>query len=202
MKRMKRMTYLTLLITIEIVLSSVPFLGYIPLGFVNATTLHLPVIIAGIILGKKEGAFVGFIFGISSLLKNTFTPNLTSFLFSPFFSVGSVSGNFASVLIALVPRMMIGVVSGFIYSLFQHHITSNLRALCASIAASLCNTILVLAGAALFFAEAYASAQGIAVSSLFTFSLSVVLTNGVAEAGVAAVICPILIRAFKKIIRN
>ena len=122
MNKMKRITYLTLLITIEIVLASVPFLGYIPLGFVNATTLHLPVIVAGMILGKKEGAIVGFVFGLSSLLKNTFSPNLTSFLFSPFFSVGNVQGNFASVLIALLPRMMIGVLAGCVYPLFENRL--------------------------------------------------------------------------------
>ncbi len=201
MNKMKRITYLTLLITIEIVLASVPFLGYIPLGFVNATTLHLPVITAGMILGKKEGAIVGFVFGLSSLLKNTFSPNLTSFLFSPFFSLGNVQGNFASVLIALVPRMMIGVLAGGLYPLFEKGLKSNVRAVIASIAASLVNTILVLAGAAMFFAEAYASAQGIAVSSLFTFILSVVFTNGVAEAVVAALICPVLVKAFKKVVR-
>ena len=201
MNKMKRITYLTLLITIEIVLASVPFLGYIPLGFANATTLHLPVIAAGMILGKKEGAIVGFVFGLSSLLKNTFSPNLTSFLFSPFFSVGNVQGNFASVLIALVPRMMIGVLAGCIYPLFEKGIKPNVRAIFASIIASFANTVLVLAGAALFFAEAYASVQGIAVSSLFTFILSVVFTNGVAEAVVAALICPVLVKAFKKVVR-
>ena len=201
MNRMKRITYLTLLITIEIVLASVPFLGYIPLGFVNATTLHLPVIVAGIILGKKEGAIVGLVFGMSSLLKNTFSPNLTSFLFSPFFSLGNVHGNFANVLIALVPRMMIGVLAGCIYPLFEKVLKPNVRAVVASIAASLCNTVLVLGGAALFFAEAYASAQGIAVSSLFAFILSVVFTNGVAEAAIAALICPVLVKAFKKVVR-
>lgn len=201
MNRMKRITYLTLLITIEIVLASVPFLGYIPLGFVNATTLHLPVIVAGIILGKKEGAIVGLVFGMSSLLKNTFSPNLTSFLFSPFFSLGNVQGNFASVLIALVPRMMIGVLAGLVYPLFENKLHSNVRAMAASVVASLANTILVLSGAALFFAEAYASAQGIAVSSLFTFILTVVFSNGVAEAVVAALICPVLVKAFKKVVR-
>ena len=201
MNRMKRITYLTLLITIEIVLASVPFLGYIPLGFVNATTLHLPVIVAGIILGKKEGAIVGLVFGMSSLLKNTFSPNLTSFLFSPFFSLGNVQGNFASVLIALVPRMMIGVLAGLVYPLFENKLHSNVRAMAASVVASLANTILVLSGAALFFAEAYASAQGIAVSSLFMFILTVVFSNGVAEAVVAALICPVLVKAFKKVVR-
>ena len=201
MNKMKRITYLTLLITIEIVLASVPFLGYIPLGFVNATTLHLPVIVAGMILGKKEGAIVGFVFGMSSLLKNTFSPNLTSFLFSPFFSVGNVQGNFASVLIALVPRMMIGVLAGSIYPLFEKVMKPNVRAVMTSIVASFANTVLVLTGAALFFGEAYASAQGIAVSSLFTFILSVVFTNGVAEAVIAALICPVLVKAFKKVVR-
>ena len=140
-------------------------------------------------------------FGLSSLLKNTFSPNLTSFLFSPFFSVGNVQGNFASVLIALVPRMMIGVLAGCIYPLFEKGIKPNVRAIFASIIASFANTVLVLAGAALFFAEAYASVQGIAVSSLFTFILSVVFTNGVAEAVVAALICPVLVKAFKKVVR-
>ena len=41
---------------IIIVMALVPFLGYIPLGFMNATLLHVPVIIASIVLGPKYGA--------------------------------------------------------------------------------------------------------------------------------------------------
>ncbi|MBQ7889399.1 MAG: ECF transporter S component [Erysipelotrichaceae bacterium] len=199
MKKMKRFTTLTLLITIEIIVATVPLLGYIPLGFINATTLHLPVIAAGILLGRKEGAIVGFVFGLSSLINNTLSPNITSFLFSPFFSLGGVHGNFASLLIAFLPRMMCGYLAGVIYPLFQKNLNSHLRAVIASILGSFSNTVLVMSGAAVFFAEAYASAQGIAVSSLITFIIGVVCTNGVAECLVAALICPIIVKAFHKV---
>ena len=45
-----------------------PF-GYIPLGFMNATIIHVPVIIGAIILGPKYGGFLGLVFGITSLWK-------------------------------------------------------------------------------------------------------------------------------------
>ena len=44
---------------IIVIMAFVPFLGYIPLGFMNATTVHIPVIIGAIILGPKYGAFPG-----------------------------------------------------------------------------------------------------------------------------------------------
>ena len=44
---------------IIVIMAFVPFLGYIPLGFMNATTVHIPVIIGAIILGPKYGAFMG-----------------------------------------------------------------------------------------------------------------------------------------------
>mgnify|MGYP000258419755 CR=1 FL=1 len=64
---------------IIVIMAFVPFLGYIPLGFMNATTVHIPVIIGAIILGPKYGAFLGLTFGLTSLWKNTFMPNPTSF---------------------------------------------------------------------------------------------------------------------------
>ena len=67
---------------IIVIMAFVPFLGYIPLGFMNATTVHIPVIIGAIILGPKYGAFLGLTFGLTSLWKNTFMPNPTSFVFS------------------------------------------------------------------------------------------------------------------------
>ena len=51
---------------IIVIMAFVPFLGYIPLGFMNATTVHIPVIIGAIILGPKYGAFLGLTFGLTS----------------------------------------------------------------------------------------------------------------------------------------
>ena len=45
--------------------------------------LHVPVIIGSILLGPKKGAFLGGMFGLASLLKNTLVPGLSSFVFTP-----------------------------------------------------------------------------------------------------------------------
>ena len=51
--------------------------GYIPLGFMNATIIHIPVIIGAILLGPVEGGILGFVFGLTSLINNTVRPNLS-----------------------------------------------------------------------------------------------------------------------------
>ena len=44
-----------------IIMSFVPFLGFIPLGFMNATIIQIPVIIGAVMLGPKRGAFLGLL---------------------------------------------------------------------------------------------------------------------------------------------
>ena len=79
-KKTQYMTSMALFLAIEIILVVTP-LGYIPIGPLNATTMHIPVIIAGIVLGKKAGAELGFVFGLTSLIKATIQPGITSFCF-------------------------------------------------------------------------------------------------------------------------
>ena len=73
--RTKELTETALFVAVIIVMSAVPFLGYIPLGPINATTLHIPVIIGAILFGWKRGALLGGVFGLTSLVKNTISPN-------------------------------------------------------------------------------------------------------------------------------
>ena len=73
-QKTKNLSFMSLFIAIEILMVMVPFLGFIPIGPLRATTLHIPVIIAGIVLGKKQGAGIGLVFGISSLVINTIQP--------------------------------------------------------------------------------------------------------------------------------
>ncbi|MCL1948263.1 MAG: ECF transporter S component, partial [Turicibacter sp.] len=55
-QRTRFMIQVTMLCAIQVVMMVVPFLGFIPLGPINATTLHLPVVVAGTVLGVKGGA--------------------------------------------------------------------------------------------------------------------------------------------------
>ena len=54
---------LTALLTTVIAVMTFTSLGYIPLGVINATIIHIPVIIGSLFLGPKKGAFLGFVFG-------------------------------------------------------------------------------------------------------------------------------------------
>ena len=58
----------------------------------------------------------------------------------------------------------------------------------AGVSGSLVNTLLVMNLIFVFFKEAYAAANEVAVSAVYTFILSVIGINGVPEAIVAGVI--------------
>jgi hypothetical protein len=53
---------LALFAALIVIMSATPF-GYIPLGFMRATIIHVPVILGSVLLGPKQGAVLGFIFG-------------------------------------------------------------------------------------------------------------------------------------------
>ena len=85
-----------------IIMAFTPFLGYIPLGFTRATIIHIPVIIGALTLGPKKGALLGFVFGLTSLINNTMNPTVTSFVFSPFYSLGEINGGIGSIIICFI----------------------------------------------------------------------------------------------------
>ena len=110
------LSQMALLTALMLVMAFTP-LGYIPLPFMNATTMHIPVIIGACLLGPKMGGILGGLFGMTSVLKATITPNLTSFVFTPFYSFSpeTVSLAIAGFVGSLVNT--IGVM-GLIYLLF------------------------------------------------------------------------------------
>ena len=85
-------------------------IGMIDLPIIKATVLHVPVIIGALLLGPKKGAFLGGMFGLASLLKNTLVPNLSSFAFSPLIPVpGLDRGSPWALVVCFVPRILVGV---------------------------------------------------------------------------------------------
>ncbi len=110
----KRMTLFALFLAIEIMLFCTPF-GFLQIGPLAITLMHVPVIAASILLGVKEGMALGLVFGLCSMIKATMAPGITSFVFSPFVTIGGISGNWSSLLIALVPRILTGYSLGKIW---------------------------------------------------------------------------------------
>ncbi|OLS40569.1 ECF transporter S component [Bacillus sp. MRMR6] len=108
------------------ILLGVTRLGYIPVPTAagNATIMHIPAIIGGIMQGTVVGAIVGLIFGVSSFLNATV----------PLFK---------DPLVAILPRIFIGVVAWLVYVGIRRK-SEYLAVGTAAFLGTLTNTILVL----------------------------------------------------------
>ena len=174
---------------IIVMMAFVPYVGYINLVVIKATLIHVPVIIGSVVLGPKKGAFLGFVFGLTSLINNTFNPSLLSFAFSPFYS----GGNLWSIVICFVPRILVGVIPYFVYKgvmkLGNGHKTAEFVALpLAGVTGALVNTILVKNLINISFAARKAAVKAVAIEAVYDGILAIIIANGVPEAGVAAVL--------------
>ena len=97
------------MITIHFVTSFI--LQFVPSEF-NQPWFHIPVVIASIIYGPRTGAILGLLMGppLASPM-NTLVITPASYLFGPFVP----HGNLYSLIIAIVPRVLIGVTPYFVY---------------------------------------------------------------------------------------
>ena len=128
---------LTALFVAIIIAMALTPLGYIPLVVINATTLHIPVIIGSIFLGPKKGAFLGGVFGVTSLIKSSVqATSLSSFVFSPIAALHMLPHDsvgaaiiivLKSVFIPVFPRVMIGVVPFFVFVGIKKMMSSKLK---------------------------------------------------------------------------
>lgn len=176
---------------IIIIMASIPFLGYIPLGFTRATIIHIPVILASLLLGPKKGAVLGFLFGLTSFVNNTINPTVTSFVFTPFYNLGEFEGSWGSLVICFLPRILVGVLPYYVYKMIKKidkKPVSSWGLIVAGVTGSLVNTLLVMNLIFVFFKEAYAAANGVAVKAVYGFILSIIGINGIPEAIVAGVL--------------
>ncbi len=110
------------LFTAIIIIMAFTPLGYIPLVLINATIIHIPVILGALFLGPKKGAFLGFVFGFTSFLNNTLkAATASAFVFSPVLAVGvvGISGIFRSLYICFIPRILVGIIPYYVYRLIR-----------------------------------------------------------------------------------
>lgn len=199
-KKILAMTQLAILTALEAIVCFT-WLGSIPISpGIVATISHIPVIIGAVVLGWKAGVYLGTLFGGFSLIVWTFmTPNpAIAFLFTPFYSLGDVQGNWLSLVIVLVPRILLGLFAALAFKglmkLFKNRVIS---AGIAGAVGSLTNTVLVLGMAWVFFGDKVAAGQ-----PLFYFILTAAGLNGVLELVIAVVISAALVIPLQKVLES
>lgn len=196
----REMGVMAMFMAIVLLMAFTPF-GIIDLPLIKATILHVPVIIGALFLGPKKGAGLGFLFGLTSFIKNTMHPSILSFAFTPAVPVpGLGRGSFWAILICFLPRMLVGVMPFLFYHFAEGLLLKKpvpakgivraaILSLCGAIGA-ITNTALVMGMIYFVFRDAYAAANGIPVSTVLSVILSVVFANGIPEMLVAAILVP------------
>ena len=105
-KLLKQITLNAVLIALIAVFTFVPNIGYITLGPISFTDIHVFVLIGALLGGWQTGAITGLAFGFMSLFKALSFPSTVDFLFvNPFISV--------------LPRFLFGLVSGLLYDFLK-----------------------------------------------------------------------------------
>ena len=161
------------IVVIETIFCFTP-LGTIPLGPIAATLSMVPVIIAALTFGKKVGMLVGGVFGLYSFIYWTFIMPAfpTAFLFTPFSEAAMYKGNVGSLVICFVPRILAGLTPVLVSEMFSLS-SNNENSIQADVLASITNILAVLG--------------------------MTVLTNGIPEAIICAIVCPIVVRVLRSI---
>jgi uncharacterized membrane protein len=164
----RRIVVAGILVAITVLLGMLPVGGFIPFPTgVNATTLHIPAIIGGILEGWPVGGLVGLFFGLFSFLRAT-TPL------------------FKNPVIAIAPRLFIGVTAYFAYAGLKR-LNELLAVGVGAAVGTATNTILVL---------------GLAVAFGYMdigLAATVAVTHGIPEIIVAVIITVSVVAAWKQI---
>jgi len=160
--------------------SPLSILGFIPMGVFSATTLHIPVLVGAILEGPLTGGILGAVFGFVSLMRSLIAPT------SP------LSVVFVNPIVSITPRLVMGVAAGFIARALDRKATRRSGSLSAAATGALgaiINVSGVLPLTYLFSKELFLQYMIPEASYVMYGVLTLIATNTIPEAIVAAIIC-------------
>lgn len=146
MKNLKtyRLTLLGIFTGLIILMTFTP-IGYIIIPPIEATIIHIPVIVGAIVLGWQFGAIIGGMMGIFCLLRALVMPALPTDVL------------FLNPVVSVIPRICIGLVAALVFAglmkVFKKKSAVPFAAGVAAVAGTLTNTILVLGTLVLFYGQ-------------------------------------------------
>lgn len=132
-----QMTVISMFLAILIIQTFVPVLGYIPLGAIDITIVHITVILAAILFGPKTGLIIGTSWGLLSMIRSYVQPSITNVFFQ-------------NPVISVLPRLLVGLLSALLFSLVKEKLSERWAYSITALVGTLLNTVLVLGSIYLF----------------------------------------------------
>lgn len=184
-KKLVRLVMCALFAALIVVMTFTPYLGYITVGVIEITTLHIVVIFGAAVLGPKFGAILGGVWGLTCVARA--------------FQFGIIP--FQNPMVSLVPRIIVGLVAGLVfYGLSKTKCKKTISLGLSSIAGTVTNTVLVLGSLKIF--GGFETLFGEAAKALDVIIGTLISTNGLIELISATVIVPVLYLATEKYFKN
>jgi uncharacterized membrane protein len=183
----KQIAYNALIISLIAVMAFVPWLGIITYGPLSATTLHIIVIIAALLLGGKSAIIASLAFGVSTMLVAISRGLATDLLFM-------------NPLVSVLPRLMFGFVLAGLVKVFNKPQSDNtFTDITIAVVGTIAHTFLVL-GALFFVLEL----PGNFLEQLTTWWAAVVgilLVNTLPEIVAAVLIAVPVVKVLRRTLR-
>ncbi len=193
-QKVSYLTRLSVLVAVIVVLT-VLNIGNIPIGPIVATIYHLPVIIGAVILGPAAGLILGGFWGLLGFIL-ALTGNTTDVVALTIIQQSPL----IYFVIAFFPRLIMGGLAGLTSRGFQKVFKKRRfpgYALTGALG-SLYNTIFYLGALWLLAAPVIAEIYEISLETVGGVIIGVATTNGLVEAGVAAILVSAISTALTK----
>ena len=196
-----RLARMALLVAIIILLTFTP-LGYITLHFIAATTIQMPVIIGAVMMGPVSGLVLGIAFGLSALCKVLMMPGA-----DPVATLILNANFFLYAFIAIVPRALMGWLSGLLFAgLDKTPLKEKNRRIASygitGFVGSMLNTVFYLGSLWLMASGFVAEAYAMDISGVGAMVMTVATTAGIPEAVVSCVVVAAVCRALQALERS
>ncbi len=160
------------------VLTFVPFVGFISLGIVSMTTIHIAVLVFCYLTDWKSSIVFGAIFGFASLIRVLTSP------------AGVFDYCFVNPMVSIVPRIIFAVIAGLLFQLVKKNKNLGVKIVLVviiSIVSTFIHSILVLGMCGVFYFaklnEAYLENGG-----FWVVMGSTLLLNTLPEMGLAGLL--------------
>lgn len=176
-----------MLTAIILIMSFTP-LGYLkmPLGL-EITLLTIPVSVGAMVLGAKEGAVLGGIFGVTSFIQCFGASQFGTILLgiNPYFTF----------IVCIVPRVLIGWITGIVFEKVKSIDKTKLLSFGAGgFSTAILNTILFVGSLVIFFYPKMSADAASVGKNMMSYLIFFIGINGLVEA----IVCPILSAAVGK----
>lgn len=160
-------------------------IGYIMIGPISITTVHIPVILGAVFWGLPYGLILGTVFGLTSWFK----------------SLQGLSGiftfAFVNPLISVGMRILMGVVTALIAKAFKDKKPIVAYGVTGALG-SILNTVLILGSIFIFYGAQASQALEMTTKALGIFLLGVAGANGIPEAIAAGGIVYAIGRVYRR----